>query len=144
MDLAAALTDAEQALAELLKTRSELDGAIEDRQAEIYGLQLALSRHRPEDENEIIFPVDLGPEASGKYWRGLARVDAIDKVLTTMETPMGPTEISEYLGGMGRNDTPNDVSAALAYLKRIGRVVRVGRARWTTPQQELREVANAS
>jgi hypothetical protein len=150
MDLEAALADAEEALDQLSDERQAIDAAMEQRRAEIVGLRLAIERHgrRTVPSPKVLDLVaaletslDQATVRTGVTWRSYSRVDAVEKVLQEVEQPMSPGDITAALSKRGRDDSANDVSASLAYLKRLGRAVNVGRAQWTTPKRQLREVA---
>jgi hypothetical protein len=63
----------------------------------------------------------------------MKRTDAIARVLLEADGPLSPSQIHQGLKGRGREDGPNAVSAALAYLNHRGRVTAVSRGQWTLP-----------
>ena len=50
--------------------------------------------------------------------------------------PLGPAQITKALHKRGREDPRDHVAAALAYLKRKGRVEHVGPGKWTVEAAE--------
>ena len=151
MDLEAALADAEEALDQLSDDRAAIDAAMEERRAEIVGLRLAIERHRSRAQGgattlDLVAALESSLEKSSSHrstltWRGYSRVDAVEKVLQEIEEPLSPADIAVAFSERGRSDTANDISASLAYLKRTGRVISVGRAQWTVPRRTLTGVS---
>ena len=116
LDLHSALEDVRQELASSQARLEKLSAYIESLKVEERGLELALSRHNGQLSEET---PSVGDAAK---WKGMARTDAILAVLTQAEEPMGPAEIARVLHDRGRDDPRDHVAAALAYLKRKGRV----------------------
>lgn len=136
-----------QVLAETddLLAQAELDlRRLEERtrllQAERQGLRLALARcggggglafadasSQPVSSDEPTGAREPTP------WLHLSRAEAVLETLIREGRPLPRLEIVELLAGAGRsNDDADAVSAALAYLRRTGRVQRAGSGQWVT------------
>lgn len=73
----------------------------------------------------------LAEPDEGSDWSQKPRSEAVDEVLFGLGGhPVSPADIASRLGGAGRDDSPRDVSGALAYLSRQNRAVRVGHGEW--------------
>ena len=129
------LAETERPLAEAELELHRLEERIRELQAERYGLQLALARHRDSATDAA------GPEVpetpigdavrSEMLWQMLSRAEAVERVLEDAAGPLTRQEVVEVLRRCGRHDdTADAVSAALAYLQRIGRARRTGRNQW--------------
>lgn len=131
-------TEAPLAAAEVELHR--LQERIRELQAERYGLQLALAR-RFEEPPEVAEPAAARPPPgklpgnelrSEELWNVLSRAEAVERVLEAADRPLNRQEVVTMLEQAGRQgDTPDAVSAALAYLQRIDRATRAGRNQWT-------------
>ena len=66
----------------------------------------------------------------------MPRTDAIEGLLRSVTEPMSRQLISQRLKEMGRSDQPDDISAALNYLKDRGRAKRVGPSEWVSADAE--------
>lgn len=103
-------------------------------QAERYGLELALARHTgepaPQPQPE---PWESPAKAGDPEWLPLDRSSAIERVLAEAGQPLHRKEIVKRLHMHGRDDSLNNVSAALAYLGRNDRVKGKGRGVWAHP-----------
>lgn len=77
-------------------------------------------------------------EAAAKVdWPSLSRRKAILLVLQQSPEPMSPAAIGEELRRHGRKgDESHSISAALANMKKAGKVVATGFAQWTTADRE--------
>lgn len=144
MDLEAAHARAEADLARAERQLNALTRRVEELRTEKTGLELAMARHggatpdRGGDQHPTFGPTP-GPT--------LSRTDAILKVLEerTSDEPLAPGAVVEMLRGMGRQgDTPHNVSAALSYLRRHGRVQSQGRGRWVLTARPLRPLTLAA
>lgn len=62
------------------------------------------------------------PSTTRDEWASKTRTDATFDVLNEAARPLSPKAIARALRRVGRDDSPRDVSAALAHLKRNGRV----------------------
>jgi len=60
----------------------------------------------------------------------MARTDAVYKMLEIVDRPASPSDITELLHEVGRDDEVNPVGAALAYLHQQKRVKSLGRGQW--------------
>ena len=125
LDLDSALEDVQRALADAREEQERLNAHIESLQAEAHGLQLALARHSGGAESRS------ASNGEATKWKRLARTDAVVTVLHTEPKALGPAEITKILHSKGRDDERDHVAAALAYLKRKGRVDHVGPGQWT-------------
>jgi hypothetical protein len=119
-------------VAEIDASMAKLDEKLATFQAERKGLELALTRLRGEMAPR---PESATPTASTptqhvypqvfRPWESLKRTDAILRVLAESKQPMGRQEVTRALAEQGRKDKVDDVSAALAYLLRQQKVVKV-------------------
>jgi hypothetical protein len=102
----------EQAEAE----RQELLARIGQLQEEVRGLELAVARHQGST-------LVATPRQNG--WMGIPRTTAIERIMRELAVPLAPIQIAQALRERGRTtDKPAYVSAALAYLKTKGTVLR--------------------
>ncbi len=129
------LAETERPLAEAELEVHRLEERIRELQAERYGLQLALARHRGQPDHapsaESLSRAGQDRVDSAILWQMISRAEAVERVLEESARPLTRQEVVEVLVGCGRNeDTPDAVSAALAYLQRIGRARRAGRNQW--------------
>jgi hypothetical protein len=139
------LAETNKELAEVIRRIQGLQKRAEDLKAEKMGLQMALARRvaRSQERKERVLDtavavMDAAVTAHDAFtWRSLTRTDAILRLLRETDQSISPTDISKMLRSRGReDDTPDYVSAALAYLKRNGKVERSGYGKWilTSPQ----------
>jgi hypothetical protein len=63
-------------------------------------------------------------------WTSLNHMDAVQRALTEAKRPLSPQDIVRALRAVGRSDSNEQVRAALAALKRRGRVSLPARAQW--------------
>ena len=137
--LRALLAETEHPLAEAELELHKLQARIGELQAERYGLQLALARLQPATV-EVQEPTaggtlpdeapsdELQPEV---FWQMLSRAEAVERILERSDNPLTRQELVAMLRAAGRqDDSPDAVSAALAYLQRIDRAARAGRNQW--------------
>lgn len=136
-----------QVLAETddLLAQAELDiRRLEERvrllQAERQGLRLALARHGDgvsTSSTVASIPTGSSVGASGAGtptpWVHLSRAEAVLETLVREGRPLARLEIVGLLADVGRTDDDADaVSAALAYLRRTGKVHRAASGQWVT------------
>jgi hypothetical protein len=130
------LAETDALLAESQLELRRLEDYVRSLEAERYGLQLALARRREERRaTGAVAPeaaVVRGAEAPVRAsWPDRPRSDAVFEVLAADASPMTRGEIVERLSTTGRvGDHADAVSATLAYLRRTGRVERVGPGLW--------------
>lgn len=120
--------------AELRSAQEKIDKI----KAERYGLELALARRQgnpepPAPTREVTDPITVTPAPHAPDWGGLARTEAALRVLAIAGRSMHRKEILLEIHRRGRNDTLDDLSAALAYLNRTHRVVSLGKGVWASP-----------
>ena len=120
-------------VAKLQKGLDEAKSHIDKLAMEAKGYDLALERHGEQvgdaqqrfDELNEVDEVDGsgGPETSrSPDFSSMARTDAVMAILTEQPEGMSPAEIRDAMHEVGREDQREAVSAALAYLKKSGRV----------------------
>lgn len=147
MDLEKIIDDLEKrhqsAVAKAEGLRKEFEGAaleasqLDQRLGEARRL---LSYYRPEKahlpESEQVDD-DRSRNGSDAPWRPMPRNHAILRLLRETGEPLGPAEIAQMMAERGReNDSPNYVSAALANLKKQGKVYSPVFGKWTTADRE--------
>jgi hypothetical protein len=106
------------------------------------GQQASLNGDGPEQTRvqEPSPPADQrSPSPQHDDWQGLARTEAVARMLAEMDEPLSPSDLSRMLEAVGRDDTPLAVGKALNHLWRKGRANTRGRAKWVlidpnTPQ----------
>ncbi len=120
----------EEAIRRAEAAREELD-------IEVKGLRLALSRlqrnrDQPEEQRPTEPAEDESMSAEVKAWRALSRTDAVERVLAEGGGELHRKEIARRLAEVGRGDTLDAISAALAYMARgdAPRVEGLGYGRW--------------
>jgi hypothetical protein len=133
LDLNSALEDVRQELSSAQTRLEKLAAYIESLKAEERGLTLALSRHNGHSSEEAPSGGDTAK------WQRMTRTDAILAVLIEAEKSMGPAEIAKALHDKGREDPRDHVAAALAYLKRKGRVDHGDVGEWSVGLDEPEE-----
>lgn len=69
-------------------------------------------------------------EAEKAEWEELSRTAAIERVFSEVRAPLHRSQLTDLLHQKGRDDDLRDVSAALAYLKRVRRAESLGQGRW--------------
>ena len=95
-------------------------------------------------------PLSRGPavpevasaEAHGD-WASLNHMDAVLRALSEANRPLSPQDIVRALRAVGRSDSNDQVRAALAALKRHGRVSLMGRAQWVATAANLSRLDEA-
>jgi hypothetical protein len=136
MDLAEAISQAEERLAALRDERDSLRARLDANSAEgnrlsgiVAALREAATTFGTPDQKA---KAEAAAERMGEEdWRGLGRTEATLRAVTEADVPVGPTEIVKSLQRKGRtDDTIHLVSAALGYLARHHKVGSVGRAQW--------------
>lgn len=71
-------------------------------------------------------------------WRTLPRTDAVAQMMAQQNRPLRPMELSKLLISSGRSDdSTRNVSAALAYLKKQGRVESASPGYWILTSQRV-------
>lgn len=119
--------------ADLAQTRARL-AALQEKanvlREEHASFLAALRRRVPESEvvTDQVTADDRNEEAR---WIFMPRTDAVVKALAAVE-PASPADVQAYLSERGRDDGRDLISAALAHLKRSGRVWRLGYSQWTS------------
>jgi hypothetical protein len=73
--------------------------------------------------------------SGGGDWASLNHMDAVLRALTEAKRPLSPKDIVRALRVVGRPDTNDQVRAALAALKKRGRVSLKGRAQWVSTSE---------
>ncbi|WP_298944582.1 hypothetical protein [uncultured Microbacterium sp.] len=116
---------------------AELERELDLLEQEEQGYRLALTRRFPETPsedvpgsmpavNEGLFPLvdDIASQGrSDAVWTAV-------KMLSRTGSTASPAGIEDFLRERGRDDSRDAIGAALAYLNRTKRVVRVGRGQW--------------
>lgn len=117
---------------ELARTQAEL----EDRQAEVRGLELALARLGARPGGPAILS-DKPPSVER-----LPRTGAIEQALGNSNAPMTPRALAPVVASIrGTTEKSKDIGAALAYLKKAGRVAN-GDHGWSLMSGRAREGVN--
>ena len=81
--------------------------------------------------------VHLPPEPEPEDWSDLPRRRAVLRALQESREPLSPSDIGRVLERHGRSgDDHNYISAALASLKKAGKVYSPAFAQWTTSDRE--------
>lgn len=135
------LSEAEEALVEAEQARQEATLREEAFRAEVEGLRIALSAHHPKPQATTLFQRAKEAATNGVIiaaevavardeWRAMPRTDAIERVYAEVKKPLHRKELVTQLQMRGRTDSLIDVSAALAYLKRVNRAESLGQGRW--------------
>lgn len=136
-----ALQEATAALQETIQRRDEAATEAERLQREVEGLRIALGAYEPEPQTERLFSrvgtallngaVALTEaQQRAEVWRDFPRTEAIERVYAEVQKPLHRKELVTQLHRRGRTDDIRDVSAALAYLKRVGKAKSLGEGRW--------------
>lgn len=133
------LTETEVLLAQAEGELRRLEERVRALLAERQGLHLALVRHRaggsetPTRARSLAEPVVESARASRSVpWLDLSRSEAVLQVLGAENRPMSRLDIVGALADVGRvEDDADAVSAALAYLRRTGKVERVAAGQWS-------------
>lgn len=120
-----ALDDVTRELDAATRDQAAIQNKIETLEAEKRGLELFLARHSGRGEEAVT------ANGAAQEWLRLSRTSAVLRVLSDHDYPLSPAEITERLRSHGRSDRRDPVAAALAYLKREGRVEHVGIGAWT-------------
>jgi hypothetical protein len=144
------LAETDALLAESQLELRRLEEHVRALEAERYGLQLALARRREEGRatgGAVAPSAAAAPRAALVHeaeapvrasWQDLPRSDAVLEVLVADGGPMTRGDIAERLAATGRlGDHADAVSATLAYLRRAGRVERVGSGLWAATSGPL-------
>ena len=76
-------------------------------------------------------------------WTSLNHMDAALRALSEANRPLSPQDIVRALRAVGRSDSNDQVRAALAALKRHGRVSLMGRAQWVATAANLSRLDEA-
>jgi multidrug resistance efflux pump len=141
-----ALREAEAALLDTESELNELRAQEQQLKAEIHGLRLALAAYeRPQDQTLFERMIQGAGRVASAYlsleeWRRMPRTDAIIQVFAERGgESLHRKELTNLLHARGRDDAIEDVSAALAYLKRQGRAESLGHGRWSVPLADLDE-----
>jgi|ERR1700722_3408077 len=155
--LESALEDARAALSAAEGRRAEMEIKVQSLRTEVAGLEAAIERRKHSDaskpdtplvratnSNPFVAPaLPDGSAAAGvaalvllmmglhTNWTNKKRAAAVDSVLKVAGRPVHRSEIVEALKRLGRSDTLESVSAALAHLNRSARAHPVGDGFWT-------------
>jgi len=129
IDIDTALKDAEALLARLESTKERLDEQINIIRWEIRGLRSARERYLTDDEEPAVEPGE-------KKWLSMPRTTAVLEMLKIIDRPASPTDVTELLHEVGRDDQVNPVGAALAYLHQQKKVKSLGRGQWVPVEWE--------
>lgn len=152
-----ALRQAQAALQDAERQHAEMEVRVQALRIEVAGLEAALQRRteqRPApsssaSKSPVLGPTFLttpvlpnSPAAAGVAtlvilllevrgsWVNKKRAAAVESVLQVAGGPVHRSDIAEALKRLGRSDTLESVSAALAYLNRSGRAHPVGDGYW--------------
>jgi hypothetical protein len=87
-------------------------------------------------------PEGASAESHGD-WASLNHMDAVLRALSEANRPLSPQDIVRALRAVGRSDSNDQVRAALAALKRRGRVSLMGRAQWVATAANLSRIDEA-
>ena len=126
MDLKDALRDAQYqrdiAMMERDTLVADLDKKMAVLDTEIEGLRLAIGRHNGE-------MTEATPQPN---WLELPRTRAVTETMNLTGRPLAPSEISRLLKEKGRQETSEDISQTLQYLKNKPKpaVKNLGRRQW--------------
>ena len=148
--LTTALEDARTALAEAEREVEAAKEKVEQLRREQHGLELALARHQGQESgltpNRLIgLAGEDFEKVRAEREHQMARTDAIQEVMAQTPEPLSPAEVVGRLRARGRtDDTPHNVSAALSYLQRQGRVRSLGRGQWVLAETPLPEVGTGT
>jgi hypothetical protein len=153
-----ALRQAQAALQDAERQHAQLEVRVQALRTEVAGIEAALQRRKeqrpaasssPVSTNKVLDPKFLvvsplpeSPAAAGVAtmvlllmelrgnWVSKKRAAAVESVLKVAGGPVHRSDIAEALKRLGRSDTLESVSAALAYLNRSGRAHPVGDGYW--------------
>lgn len=132
-------------LAEVTAQATEAEARLTDLRAEQRGLELSLARLTSEatqgntfaaDKVETetpSFPSQRGSDfpAHAETWQQLGKTNAVKRVLEQATKPLAPADIVDVLGSVGLPQRDSEsVRGALAYLKRKGKAIPIGRSQW--------------
>lgn len=124
-----ALAEAQSALEAAENESAEAKIKVERLRKEVAGLRRALSAYGHDDEPSSVLVKSSLPQDASK-WRSLTRTAAIERMFQEQDSDLHRKRLTTLLVERGRNDQIRDVSAALAYLKRVGRVSPLGDGYW--------------
>jgi hypothetical protein len=152
-----ALLQAKSALMDAERQHAQLEIRVQGLRTEVAGIEASLSRRKAQQAvqwpaapsskvlDPKVFAVSTLPEsptAAGVAaivlllmdlhgnWVNKKRAAAVESVLKVAGGPVHRSDIAEALKRLGRSDTLEAVSAALAYLNRSGRAHPVGDGFW--------------
>jgi hypothetical protein len=150
-----ALREATTALHDAERQHAQLEVRVQGLRTEVAGIEAALQRRkgqRPAPTGATVqtkvldpkFAVSALPESSAAgvaalvlllmdlhgNWVNKKRAAAVESVLKVAGGPVHRGHVAEALKRLGRSDTLESVSAALAYLNRSGRAHPVGDGFW--------------
>lgn len=133
-----ALSEAERALADAEEAVRIAEQRATPLRAEVEGLRNALAAHESTSkeprENRSVGGIRILDDPG--RWKIFPRTDAVEKVLREQGRGVHRKELTKLLHAKGRDDALNDVSAALAYLNRVGRVKSEGLGYWSLAEHQ--------
>jgi len=120
---------------------AEVEAKLADLHLERRGLELSLARltaEGVEDDRSVEPRQARGDHAAlpstrqvPEEWQSLGKTAAVKRVLEEATKPLGPAEIVATLDSVGLpQEASESVRGALAYLKRKGEAIFVGRSQW--------------
>lgn len=152
-----ALRQATTALQDAERQHAQLEVRVQALRTEVAGIEAALQRRKEQQPASVAAPQptnvldpkffavsDLphSPTVAGvaalvlvlmdvhSNWVNKKRAAAVESVLQVAGGPVHRSDVAEALKRLGRSDTLESVSAALAYLNRSGRAHPVGDGYW--------------
>jgi hypothetical protein len=152
-----ALRQAKAALQDAERQHAQLEVRVQALRTEVAGIEAALQRRKeqqpvfaaaPKSTSVLdpkffaVSPLPGSPTVAGVAalvlvlmdlhgnWVNKKRAAAVESVLQVAGGPVHRSDIAEALKRLGRSDTLESVSAALAYLNRSGRAHPVGDGYW--------------
>lgn len=112
--------------------REELERAeakAEELRMEVRGLELAAARHQARSATATSTSPTSGDRAANL--QDGARTGAVLLELLRATKPLSPSELAGLISlKRDRPERPRDIGAALSYLKRMGKVERIGQGMW--------------
>jgi len=128
-------------LADVSIRAAEVEAQLADLHVERRGLELSLARltaEGVEDDRSVEARQARGDHAAlpstrqvPEEWQSLGKTAAVKRVLEEATKPLGPAEIVATLDSVGlQQEDSESVRGALAYMKRKGEAIFVGRSQW--------------
>jgi hypothetical protein len=125
------VADAKNARTQAEAEVQELNVKIEALRQEEDALRAVLSRRMGQEPSQLQPPATSGVIYGS--WADLSRTEAVYRAvgeITGTGRPASPSEIETVLASHRRTDDRDQIGGALAYLRRDGRIHRLGRGRW--------------